>query len=160
MKRLQRIFIPNSQGDTFEAIELVGTGLAIYYEHNPFWKRDECYLIHIASGSRLLGEFVCSFVSACLWVRRIKDLTDWTQPADRLKPRYDVALLVQERGMIFLLTDGKSLRAISHVRKQRKAKHDERSLQPPGNQRTDRPGASGGLHPPAGGTGYRQTYQP
>ena len=95
MKRLQHIFISNSQGDTFEAIELVGTGLALYYEHNPFWKRDEYYLIHIASGSRLLGEFVSSFVSACLWIRRIKDLTDWTQPADRLKPRYDVALLVQ-----------------------------------------------------------------
>ena len=27
MKRLQHIFITNSQGDTFEAIELVGTGL-------------------------------------------------------------------------------------------------------------------------------------
>lgn len=82
MKRLQHILIPNSEGDTFEAIAFVGTGLAIYREYNALWQRDEYYLIHIASGSRLLGEFVTSLVHACMWLKTIKDLIDWTQPED------------------------------------------------------------------------------
>lgn len=90
MKRLQHILIPNGQGDTFEAVELVGTGLAIYSEHNALWKRDEYYLIHIVSGSRLIGDFVTSFVHACMWLRAIKDLIDWTQPEESFKPRRDL----------------------------------------------------------------------
>lgn len=95
MKRLQHIYIPNSEGDTFEAIELVGTGLAIYQEHNALWKRDEYFLIHIASGSRLISEFVTTFVSACQWLRAIKDLDDWTQPESSFQERHDLEVLVR-----------------------------------------------------------------
>lgn len=95
MKCLQHIFIPTSQDETFEAIELTGTGLAIYREHNALWKRDEYYLIHIASGSRLLNEFVTHFTSACLWVRRIKDLFDWTQPESSFQERHDLEVKVR-----------------------------------------------------------------
>jgi hypothetical protein len=95
MNRLKHIFIPSSQGEAFEAIELIGTGLALYRGHNPFWKRDEYYLIHLTSGSRLLSDFVTHFTSACLWMRRIQDLIDWTQPESSFKERYDLEMMVR-----------------------------------------------------------------
>lgn len=95
MKRLQHILIPNGKDETFEAIELTSTRLAIYREYNALWRRDEYYLVHIASDSRLLSEFVCSFVYACQWLRAIKDFIDWTQPESSFKERYDLEMKVR-----------------------------------------------------------------
>ena len=106
MKRLRHIFIPNSEGKTFEAVELVGTGLAIYRDHNALWKRDEYYLIHITSGSRLISEFVTSFVHACLWIRRIKDLIDWTQPEASFQERHDLEVSVRLARLDIPVTEG------------------------------------------------------
>ncbi|HYT28731.1 MAG TPA: hypothetical protein VEL72_06910 [Ktedonobacteraceae bacterium] len=89
MKQFRHVHISVSDG-FFDAIEATGTGLAIYRSHNPIWERDEYYLIHLASGSRLLADFVVTLTKAGKWLRANKDLTDWTQLEDCLKPRRDL----------------------------------------------------------------------
>lgn len=95
MKRLRHIFLPNTEGDIYEVIELVGSGLGINRDYNALWKRDEYYLIHLASGNRSINEFVTTFVNACFWLRSVKDLCDWTQPEESFQERHDLEMNVR-----------------------------------------------------------------
>ncbi len=76
------------QGHQFwpvDAIECIGTGLAI----QKVWYQPLCWedfgLVHIASGCLLLQNTVPTLVEAGIWLRKVKAFCDWTQPAHHLK---------------------------------------------------------------------------
>ncbi len=66
-----------------DAIECIGTGLAIQKVWQPLGWQDYG-LVHIASGTLLLQNTVPTLVEAGMWLRKVKALCDWTQPAHRL----------------------------------------------------------------------------
>ena len=67
-----------------EGVEWVGTGLAIQHLCHQ-WRLQEYYsVMHIASGRLLTGSTTYYIVEAAIWLRLLKDVTDWTQPADIL----------------------------------------------------------------------------
>jgi hypothetical protein len=80
------------QGGKFweeDAIECVGTGLAIQrvWYQPLLW---EGYaIVHIASGTLLLQNTVPTLVQAGMWLRKVKGLCDWTQPAHSLQIQPD-----------------------------------------------------------------------
>ena len=79
-------------GKTFplEATEWIGTGLAIQHVFHPSRAEESYGLLHIASGRRLTADSLPTLIEAALWLRSIKDLTDWTQPAADLRGRGDL----------------------------------------------------------------------
>lgn len=68
-----------------EVIEWVGTGLAIQHRYHPSSDLEDYGITHIASGRLLTASTTFTLVEAALWLRLIKGLTDWTQPAERLR---------------------------------------------------------------------------
>lgn len=67
-----------------EGIEWVGTGLAIQHLYHQ-WTLQEYYgVMHVASARLLTGSTTYSIVEAAIWLRLLKNVTDWTQPADIL----------------------------------------------------------------------------
>lgn len=78
------------QGNTLwevDAIECTGTGLAIQKVFDRRW--EDYTLVHIASGTLLLAETVPTLVQAGMWLRKVRALCDWTQPAYQLKIQSD-----------------------------------------------------------------------
>lgn len=69
-----------------EVIECVGTGLAIQHLSHPSHEQLEYYgITHVASGRLLTGLSTWTLVEVALWLRLIKDVTDWTPPAELLQ---------------------------------------------------------------------------
>ena len=76
------------QADTrweVDAIECIGTGLAIQkvWDHPP--GGEDYGLVHIASGTLLLRQTVLTLVEAGMWLRKVTGVCDWTQPAHQLE---------------------------------------------------------------------------
>ena len=70
-----------------EGTEWLGTGLAIQHVFHPSHMEESHGLLHITSGRRLTIDSMPTLIEVALWLRQIKDLTDWTQPAARLQDR-------------------------------------------------------------------------
>jgi len=71
-----------------DALECIGTGLAIqrvWYPPSGWMLWDDYGLVHIASGTLLLQNTVSTLVEAGMWLRKVKALCDWTQPAYSLQ---------------------------------------------------------------------------
>jgi hypothetical protein len=80
------------QGDKFweeDAIECIGTGLAIQKVWYQPLGWEDYGLVHIASGTLLLKNTVPTLVQAGMWLHKVKALCDWTQPAHSLKVQPD-----------------------------------------------------------------------
>ncbi len=72
-----------------DAIECIGTGLAIQRVWYQPLGWEDYGLVHIASGTLLLQNTVPTLVQAGMWLRKVKTLCDWTQPAHKLKIQPD-----------------------------------------------------------------------
>jgi hypothetical protein len=75
-------------GDQFwevDAIECIGTGLAIQKVWYQPLRWEDYGLVHIASGTLLLQNTVPTLLEAGMWLRKIRGVCDWTQPAYKLK---------------------------------------------------------------------------
>ena len=73
-----------------DGTEWTGTGLAIQHVFHPSCPEESYGLLHIASGRRLTIDSLPTLIEAALWLRFVKDLTDWTQPAACLQSRGDL----------------------------------------------------------------------
>ena len=79
-----------------EGIEWIGTGLAIQHVFHPSRIEESYGLLHIASGRRLTIDSMPTLIEAALWLRFVKDLTDWTQPIADLRYREDLRACVMD----------------------------------------------------------------
>lgn len=80
-----------------EVTECVGTGLAIQHLYHPSHDQLEYYgITHIASGRLLTGLSTWTLIEAALWLRLIKDMTDWTQPAELLQRKEELLQSVHQ----------------------------------------------------------------
>lgn len=68
-----------------DAIECIGTGLAIQRVWYQPLSSEDYGFAHIASGALLLHNTVPTLVEAGMWLRKVKVLCDWTQPAHSLQ---------------------------------------------------------------------------
>lgn len=85
-------------GKTFpvEATEWRGTGLAIQHMCHPSRLQEYYGILHVASGRLVTGETTPTLIEAALWLRSLKDLTDWTQPGELLQGREELRNYVYE----------------------------------------------------------------
>ncbi len=72
-----------------EGTEWAGTGLAIQHVFHPSRLEESYGILHIASGRLLIADTMPTLIEAALWLRSLKDVTDWTQPATLLRGRED-----------------------------------------------------------------------
>lgn len=79
-----------------EATEWVGTGLAIQHLCHPSRLLEYYGIVHIASGRLLSGATASTLVEAAMWLRPLKDLTDWTQPVEIIQGQEELQHRVQE----------------------------------------------------------------
>lgn len=70
-----------------DGIEWIGTGLAIQHVFHRLRLEEPYGLLPIASGRRLTADSMPTLAEAALWLRNLKDSTDWTQPAAHLQGR-------------------------------------------------------------------------
>jgi len=73
-----------------EGTEWIGTGLAIQHVSHPSRLEESYGILHLASGRLLAADTLLTLIEAALWLRLLKDVTDWTQPAARLQDREDL----------------------------------------------------------------------
>ncbi|SRR5712692_8196133 len=73
-----------------EGTEWVGTGLAIQHVFHQSRLEESYGILHIASGRRLTADTMPTLIEAALWLRSLKDVTDWTQPVALLHGREDL----------------------------------------------------------------------
>jgi hypothetical protein len=67
------------------AIECIGTGLALQKVWYQPLGWEDYGLVHITSGTLLLQNTVPTLVQAGMWLRKVKALCDWAQPAHSLQ---------------------------------------------------------------------------
>jgi hypothetical protein len=79
-----------------EAIEWIGTGLAIQHLCHPSHLHEYYGILHIASGRLLTAGTTPTLVEAAMWLQSIKDLTDWTQPGEILQAKAELQTGVYE----------------------------------------------------------------
>jgi hypothetical protein len=77
-----------------EVIEWIGTGLAIQHLNHPTQPQEYYGLVHVPSGRLLIGSTTPSLVEAALWLRYLKDVTDWTQPSESLQESEELQTIV------------------------------------------------------------------
>jgi hypothetical protein len=76
------------QGEKYwevDALECIGTGLAIQRVWYQPLSSEDYGLVHIASGTLLLQNTLPTLVEAGMWLRKVRGLCDWTQPAHSLQ---------------------------------------------------------------------------
>lgn len=86
-----------------EATESVGTGLAIQHlNHHQYLLQEYYGILHVGSGRLLTGSTTIYLVEAAIWLRLIKDVTDWTQPGEILQANEELKEIVNAmRGQAF-----------------------------------------------------------
>lgn len=78
-----------------EGIEWVGAVLAIQHLYHQSTLQEYYGVMHIASGRLLTGSTTYYLVEAALWLRLLKDVTDWTQPGELLQANKELPEIVQ-----------------------------------------------------------------
>ncbi len=77
-----------------EATEWVGTGLAIQHVNHQSRLEEYYGILHVRSGRLVTGDTTPTLVEAAMWLRSIKDLTDWTQPGETLQANEELREIV------------------------------------------------------------------
>jgi hypothetical protein len=75
-----------------DALECIGTGPAIqrvWYHPSGWTLWNDYRIVRIKSGTLFLQNTVPTLVEAGMWLRKVRGLCDWTQPANSLQVQED-----------------------------------------------------------------------